>query len=391
MSLKIVEFSDAYFPSVDGVVNVVSNYMTVLNKKNICKLVVPAYPKKRGYVDNQSFDIFRCKSMFGLEGYRLALPQFDKKLLKFLKEEKFDIIHVHSPFGLGKYAVNIGKKLNIPVVATMHTKYYDDILRIVKLKAIAKLELKSLMKVYKKADSVWTVSQGACNSLREYGYKGKIQVVQNGTDFCYPQNAEELITKVNKKHNLFDKKNVFLFVGRLALYKNIEFILQSLKVLKEKNVDFVMLFVGSGFDEEKIKEMTIEYGLKKEVIFTGMIKNRKDLQEYYLRADLFLFPSLFDTNGLVSIEAAAHKLPTLMIKDTCAAENIQDNVNGFLAENNIDSYSKKLLEIIKDSKKLEQAGDNAYKTIYKNWEAVGEEVLQNYKKVIEDFKKKNEK
>ena len=187
MSLKIVEFSDAYFPSLDGVVSVVHNYMQNLSKDNVCKLVVPAYPKKLGYVDKEGYEVFRCKSMFGLEGYRLALPGFDKKLLKFLKEEKFDIIHVHSPFGMGKYAIKMGKKLGIPVVATMHTKYYDDILRIVKLKSIAKITLHSLMKVYKKADSVWTVSKGAAQTLKEYGYNGEVTVVPNGTELVSPR------------------------------------------------------------------------------------------------------------------------------------------------------------------------------------------------------------
>ena len=388
MGLKIVEFSDAYFPSLDGVVSVVHNYMNNLSKNNVCKLVAPAYPKKLGYVDNVNYEVFRCKSMFGMEGYRLALPGFDKKLLKFMKEEKFDIIHVHSPFGMGKYAIKIGKKLGIPVVATMHTKYYDDILRIVKLKSIAKLTLNNLMKVYKKADSVWTVSKGAAQTLKEYGYKKDVIVVPNGTEYVYPENAKELIENVNKKHNLKGKKNVFLFVGRLARYKNVELILNSLKVLKDKNIDFTMLIVGSGFDEKIIKEQTHDLGLDEKVVFLGQIKNRDELQAYYLRADLFLFPSLFDTNGIVSIEAATHKLPTLLVKNTCASENIIDGENGFLAENNVEDFSSKLEKIISNPQKLKEVGQNAYKTLYKSWEQVAQEVLGHYKKIIEDYKNK---
>ena len=388
MGLKVVEFSDAYFPSIDGVVNVVNNYMKVLSKENDCTLVVPKYPEKLGYVDNEPFKIFRCKSMRGMEGYRLALPGKDKELEEFLRKEKFDLIHVHSPFGLGKYAIKIGKKLGIPVVATMHTKYYDDILRIVKLRTIAKIVLHNLMKVYKKADSVWTVSGGACQSLRNYGYDGKVTIIPNGTELKYPKNAKELVEKVNKEHKLEGKKNVFLFIGRLALYKNVELILNSLKVLKDKKIDFTMLIVGSGFDEKKLKNLSTELGLDENVIFVGTVRDRTLLQGYYLRSDLMLFPSLFDTSGLVTIEEATHKLPTLAIKNTCVAENIEDEKNGFLAENTVESYSTKLAKIIETPKKLKEVGLEAYNTLQRSWEMVCADVVKNYKKVIKEYKQK---
>lgn len=386
--MKIAILTDSYYPSFDGVINVVQNYMRNLGKDNDCTLIAPKYPKKWKYVESDEFRVIRCKSLPGVEGYRLAVPQFDRKLFKFLKDEKFDLIHVHSPFGLGKYAIKVGKKLGIPVVATLHTKYYDDIYRVVHMKWLTKIVLKNLMKVYNKADSAWTVSQGAKKVMGgDYGVKRPIEVVYNGTDLVYPENAKELAENVDKKHNLYGKKNVFLFVGRLALYKNLELILKSLKVLKDKGVDFTMLFVGAGFDEQKIKETSTKLGLDKNVIFVGRINDRTELAGYYLRADLFLFPSLFDTNGLVSIEAAAHKLPTLMIENTCAAENVIDGQNGFLAKNSVESYSQKLLEIVANAKNLKDVGENAYKTIYRSWNDVTAEVFEKYKKIVADYKK----
>ena len=392
MGLKIAILTDSYYPSFDGVINVVQNYMRKLGKENDCTLIAPKYPKKWKYVESDEFRVIRCKSLPGVEGYRLAVPQFDRNLFKFLKNGKFDLIHVHSPFGLGKYAIKVGKKLNIPVVATLHTKYYDDIYRVVHMKWLTKIVLKNLMKVYNKADSAWTVSEGAKKVMGgEYGVKRPIDVVYNGTDLVYPENAQKLVDVVNKKHNLLGKKNVFLFVGRLALYKNLELILNSLKVLKDKGVDFTMIFVGAGFDEQKIKETSTKLGLDDNVIFTGRINSRSELAGYYLRADLFLFPSLFDTNGLVSIEAAAHKLPTLLIENTCAAENVEDGKNGFLAQNNVESYSSKLMDILNNFDKLKEVGENAYKTIYRSWDDVTAEVFKKYKKIIADYKKTHKK
>ena len=167
--------------------------------------------------------------------------------------------------------------------------------------------------------------------------------------------------------------------------------MNSLKVLKDKGVDFTMIFVGAGFDEQKIKETSTKLGLDDNVIFTGRINSRSELAGYYLRADLFLFPSLFDTNGLVSIEAAAHKLPTLLIENTCAAENVEDGKNGFLAQNNVESYSSKLMDILNNFDKLKEVGENAYKTIYRSWDDVTAEVFKKYKKIIADYKKTHKK
>ena len=121
--------TDAYYPSFDGVVNVVENYMRYLGRDNDCVLIAPKYPEKRNYVEKDEFKVVRCKSLIGTEGYRMAIPRLDRKLGKFLKEEKFDIIHVHSPFLLGRYMVDYGKKAGIPTVCTLHTKYKWDLER----------------------------------------------------------------------------------------------------------------------------------------------------------------------------------------------------------------------------------------------------------------------
>ena len=387
--IKIAEILDTYYPMIDGPVNVVTNYSKNLNELAECKLLVPKAKKKLKYKDDKPFEVIRCKSMFGTEGYRLGLPGLDCKFKKKVKNENFDIYHTHSPFSMGKLAIKLGKKYKKPVVATLHTKYYDDFLRVLHgNKFLSKFMLKRIMKVYNKADYVWTVNNASCQVLRDYGYKGEIDVVRNGTDLQYPENATELVEKVNSIHNLYNKKNVFIFVGRIAMYKNLELMARSLQVLKNKGIEFTMLIIGSGFDEEKFKIMVKDLDLSDNFIFTGSISDRKLLQGYYLRSDLFLFPSTFDTSSLVPIEAAAHKLPVLLIKDSCTAENIIDNFNGFLAEENVDTFANRIIEIINEPIKMKQVGEEAARSVYRSWKMVAEEVHEKYKQIIENFSKK---
>lgn len=388
--IKIAELLDSYYPCIDGPINVVTNYANNLNKKTSCKVLVPKAKRKQKYIDSQPFDVIRCNSSAAPEGYRLGHPLSDGKFKKRVTSEKFDIFHTHSPFSMGTFAIKQGKKQHVPVVAHLHTKYYEDFRRVLHgFKPLCNFMLRRIMRVYNKADSVWTVNNATCDVLREYGYKGDIVVMRNGTDLVYPENAEELIKRVNEKHSLEGQKNVFIFVGRIAMYKNLQLMADALAKLKNDGEDFRMIIIGNGFDEKKFKSIVKNLELNDYFIFAGSIKDRELLQGYYLRSDLFLFPSTFDTSSLVPIEAAAHKLPTLLIKDSCTAENIVDNVNGFLAEETADAYAQKIKEIIHNPELLQKVGEEAHISVYRTWETVANEALEKYKEVIDAYNAKH--
>ena len=287
---------------------------------------------------------------------------------------------------------NIAKKQKVPFVITLHTKYKEDFKRAThNFKPFVSIAMRYMMSVINKADSVWTVNNASTRVLREYGYKGNIEVVRNGTDLKYPENAGELVDKVNSIHGLEGQKNVFVFVGRIAMYKNLELMANALKLLKDSGEDFKMLIVGGGFDEEKFKGIVENLGLSDKFIFVGSVSDRTLLQGYYLRSDLFLFPSTFDTSSLVPIEAAAHKLPTLLIRGSDTAENIEDGVNGFLADETAEAFAKRIKEIISQEGLAKKVGEEAHRSVYRSWEMVAEEVAEKYKKIIKEYKEKHAK
>ena len=386
--IKILEAIDSYYPCIDGPINVVTNYATNLQKSEVCSVAAPAAKKKDHYVDNFDFKVFRCKSFGAPEGYRSPVPFFDKKFKKAIMEEKFDIIHAHSPFTMAKFLQKIAKKQHIPLVLTLHTQYKEDFKRVFKgFKPFVWISMKFIMRTVNKADAVWTVNDSSVKILRDYGYKGEVDVVRNGTNFKYPENAEELIQRINKLHNLEGQKNVFLFVGRVSFYKNITLMAEALKILKEQGEDFKMIIVGGGFDTEAYQKQVHELGLDDKFIFAGRIADRELIQAYYLRSDLFLFPSTFDTSSLSPIEAAAHKLPSLLIEGSYTAENIIDNKNGFLSKETAEDYAAKIKEIIHNPKLLEDVGQEAHRNLYRSWAMVTEEVDKKYKEVIEKYNK----
>ncbi len=388
--IKILELTDAYYPNVDGVISVVKNYTENLNELCECHIACPKPSMKSGCVDNVPYKVYRCKSTSAPEKYRNATPYFDRKFKKAIASENYDLLHAHTPFGLGRCAVKISKKKNIPLVATLHTQYHQDFERTLgKHSPLVKFMLKYILKTYNSADSVWTVSNASKKYLRDYGYKGDIKVIRNATDFVYPDNASELVAKINADYNLDGQKNVFLFVGRMAIYKNIPLILDALKILSDKGADFKMLFVGDGFDLKQIKEKCSNLGLDDKCIFTGAISDRNYLQGFYLRSDLFLFPSTFDMASICKCEAAAHKLASVVVKDSCSAEEVVDGENGFLCLETPESLAEVLLKLISSPSLVKTAGDNAYKTLYRTWKDLAKEVKEAYENIIKEYKEKH--
>lgn len=391
--LRVAQVMDSYYPNMDGPTNVMTYYAKIIDAKedSECKVIVPAAKPSLHYVDNQPFEVIRCHSIAATSsGYRMGIPGMDAKFRERMASVDLDIMHAHSPFIMARYALREGRRRNIPVVMTLHTKFREDFERSSHgFKPACDFLMRYIMESFNRADSVWTVNDASCDILRDYGYKGDIVVVRNGTDLAYPADADELVRRVNERHALGGQKNVLIFVGRLAMYKNLPLMIQALRILKEAGEDFRMLVVGGGFDEDKFRRMVEEEGLSNRFIFTGKLTDRHELQGYYLRADLFLFPSTYDTSSLVPIEAAAHKLPVLLIRGCCTAENIRDNFNGFLAQESPEAFAARIREIIADPDRMREVGEEAHRSVYRSWETVTDEVLTHYRRIAAQFREKN--
>ena len=387
--LKLGFFIDTFFPMVDGVVMVVDNYVRRLSKKYDVT-VFTTKPRKKGFDDNTlPYKVVRCKRIpIPTLDYDLPLPKLSGKFKKIIKNGEFDLIHIHSPFGVGKMGLQYAKKHNIPVVATLHSQFYKDFLKETHIKWLSKSMLKKVIKVFNKCDECWAVNANVAEIYyKEYGLKVYPKVHNNGTDFM-PVNDFDL-NALKQKYGILQDEKICLFVGRLTYLKNIHFIAESLKICKEKGLKFKMLFVGSGPDENKIKTLVNDLGLNNEVLFLGRITDREELSKIYAMSDLFLFPSLYDCSSLVQIEASSQKTPTLFLAESATACSVTDNVNGYLSENSTTAYATKIMEIFENNEALKQVSQNAFDDLYVSWDNAVIKAEKDYLNLIEKFKEKN--
>ena len=144
--------------------------------------------------------------------------------------------------------------------------------------------------------------------------------------------------------------------------------------------------MGKGTDSEAVRAYTEELGLKRQVVFVPPVYDRRVIRAWYCRADLFLFPSSFDTNGLVVREAAACGLGSVLIRGSCAAEDITDGQNGFLIEENAASMAAMLRTLMGQTQVMSQVGQRAAREIYVSWEDAVAGACHRYGTVLENYR-----
>ena len=384
--LNVCLINDSFPPAIDGVANAVTNYADIIAREYGAPTVVtPYYPEADDSV--YPFPVLRYPSvdMTKFVGYRAGVP-FSPELMKKLEDSRFDIIHSHCPITSTMVARSLRDRIDVPVVFTYHTKFDIDIANAVRSKLLQEGAARLLVENISACDEVWTVSEGAGENLRKLGYQGEYRVMPNGVDFPRGRVDEKLISEVTGGFDLPAGLPVFLFVGRMMWYKGIRIILDALKMLADEGRDFRMVFVGGGNDKEEITAYTKQLQLDGRVLFSDPIRDRERIRAWYCRADLFLFPSTFDTNGLVVREAAACGLGSVLVAGSCAAEDVRDGVSGLLIEENADAMAAKLREVLGAPGSMRRVGEGAQREIYISWESAVKNAYERYGEVIENYR-----
>lgn len=383
---NICLINDSFPPAIDGVANAVVNYGTYIQQNHGRAVVVtPFYPD----ADDAAFpfEVVRYPSIDITKsvGYRAGMP-FDAEVLSRLEGEGFDLIHSHCPITSTMLARTLRDRIDRPIVFTYHTKFDIDIANAIKNRLIQEEAARLLVQNISACDEVWTVSRGAGENLRKLGFEGDYLVMPNGVDFPRGRVDEADVAEATRDYDLPAALPVFLFVGRMMWYKGIRIILDALKTLDDKGLDFRMVFVGGGNDKDEITAYCSSLGLDGKVIFTPPIRDRAVIRAWYCRADLFLFPSTFDTNGLVVREAAACGLGSMLVRGSCAAEDVEDGVSGVLIEENAASMATALEALLDRRETMRRIGENAQRLLYISWEESVANAFARYGTVIEKYR-----
>ena len=382
--MTVCVLNDSFPPTIDGVANATLNYARCIQKSHGRAIVAtPWYP---GVKDNYPFKVIRYASAAITKrlGYRGGIP-FDPRMQYFLAHQDVDIIHTHCPFMSTIVARILRYNTGAPIVFTYHTKFDVDIEKRVALNPVRNASLKLLLNNINACDEVWVVSKGAGENLKSLGYQGKYIVMENGVDFEKRRTDERILEDMREAYHIAPEETVFLFVGRMMWYKGVKISIDGLSIAKKKGCRFKMFFVGDGADRPEIEAYCKKAGIGEDCVFTGAIQDREKLRSYFSLADLFLFPSTYDTNGIVVREAAACNCPAVLVRGSCAAEGVTDGRNGILIEENGASMAEAVEEACRDRERLKEIGRHAADEIYLSWDEAVARAVKRYEVVIERY------
>ena len=376
-------FNDSFPPIIDGVTLTVENYAHWLKESGRTPCIVTPWNPERV---ETCYSVMRFLSLpiHNRHPYRYGYPKLDPFIWKRLRETNFKILHSHCPFSSGRLAVYIKKKQGIPLIGTFHSKYKDDLKHSFKLMPFCvPIIMKRILNFFNACDEVWIPQAHVEETVRSYGYKGKLTVVENGNDFASLIKGDSSEYKKSAKTRLGFSEDDFnlLFVGQHIWEKGLDRVIEALIRLKDRP-GIKMNFIGEGYAREELEKIVKERGLGNKVKFHGVITDRKVLSDYYAASDLFFFPSMYDNAPLVVREAAAMGTASLLAEGSTASEVIRDGYNGFLTSREVEDIVKTLTALSIDRDKTVEAGRNARESLVRSWEDVVGEVVDRYESLL---------
>jgi glycosyltransferase involved in cell wall biosynthesis len=178
---------------------------------------------------------------------------------------------------------------------------------------------------------------------------------------------------------------ILLHVGRLGKEKAIDFIIDAFVQIQKKTPDSVLVLVGEGADKDILQERVDQVGLHDKVHFLGVFSPEK-LPDIYTDADLFLFASQTETQGLVILEALASSLPIVAVKDNVFDGILEDGKNSYLVKKDRNVYADKVVKLLQDEKLRKEFAEQSLKSAQKfSIEKTAIELETIFEELIREF------
>lgn len=313
--------------------------------------------------------------------YALPIPAVAMRLHRLIPRLGLQIIHTHHPFLVGPYARRLAHRLGVPLVFTYHTLYehYAHYLPVVSPMAARVAEARSHA-FANRADLVIAPTSGVQERLRSHGVTVPIEVIPTGIE--PPGEPEESKIQIRRRLGVPEDGPVLLYVGRLAREKNLESLLRAVHSVTRVVPDITLLVVGEGDEQRSLQQLAAHLGVADHIRFVGSVPHQA-VGCWYRAADLFAFPSVSETQGLVVLEAMAHGLPVLAVRSVGTSDFIVDGTNGALANDAEDDFVRRLLTLLHDGTSLARYAEQGLaKAMQMTAEASAIRLLQTYEQLL---------
>ena len=382
--MNILFISDVFFPRVNGVSTSINTFATELRALgHQVTLIAPSYTDE----DKQEEWIVRVPShkiYFDPEDRLMNFGKL-KALLPWIRDKHFDVIHIHTPFTAHYVGIHFGKKLDIPVVETYHT-FFEDYLHHY-LPFIPQFISRKLARTISRrqcnaVDGIVSPSKPMLDVLKQYGIKTPAEVVATGLDDSSFARVDGEHFRMS--HDIPLAQPMLLFVGRVAHEKNIGFLLEMHVELIKKHPDALLVITGEGPAEESIKHSIDKLDISNKVRMIGYLDRSHELIACYKAADIFVFASKSETQGLVLLEAMAQGTAVVAIAELGTKSILIEGEGVLIAKDDINDFADKVSVLLSDAPKRQMIGEKGRQYAQEKWGAgvLAKKVAKFYKSTI---------
>lgn len=367
--MKILYISDVYFPRVNGVSTSIRTFVKQMQSLgHEVHLIAPEYAASTE--DEAWIRRIPARSIYFDPEDKLMKWGAVMQKLPGLHRENYDLIHVHTPFVAHYLGLRLARELNVPCVETYHT-FFEDYLHHY-LPWIPKLVARGLARAISKrqcnaVDAIVAPSTPMLSVLRAYGVKAAAEVIPTGLQEHSFKDADGKAFRL--KYGIPLERPMLLFVGRVAFEKNISFLLEMTKVLIKQHQDALLVVAGQGPAEKSLHKLAADLGLDNNIKFIGYLDRNAELNACYQAADIFVFSSKSETQGLVLLEAMAQGTPVVAIAELGTASILVEGKGALIAPDNIERFADKVHYLLKYPEDRYELGKAALKYATENWTA----------------------
>jgi 1,2-diacylglycerol 3-alpha-glucosyltransferase len=302
-----------------------------------------------------------------------------------LRREKYDIVHVHTPFVAHYLGLELARELNVPCVETYHT-FFEDYLHHY-LPWIPKLMARGVARMISKrqcnaVDAIVAPSQPMLDVLRGYGVNVSAEVVPTGLQMQSFKAADGKAFR--QRYGISLERPMLLYVGRVAFEKNIAFLIEMANVLVKEVPDVLLVITGEGPAEASLHKLTQQLGISNNVKFIGYLDRERELNACYQAADVFVFASKSETQGLVLLEAMAQGTPVVAIAELGTASILVNGEGALIAPDNINRFAEKVKHLLMYPEERFELGVRARSYVLAKWTAStqAERMVQFYADIM---------
>ncbi len=357
--MKILFISDVYFPRVNGVSTSIETFRHNLRALgHTVHLIAPEYQTPSA----DETDILRVPARslpFDPED-RLMSYGWVMKRLEQLRAEQYDIIHIQTPFVAHYLGTKLSRLLEIPCIETYHTffeEYLHHYIPLVPKKLTSLIAKRFSRHQGNSLHGMVVPSHPMLHILKGYGVTTHAEVIPTGIE------PESFVpgdrTAFRQKYGIPQDRPTLLFVGRVAHEKNIGFLLQMLLQARKEIADVLFVIAGEGPARESLQQEVKELGLGDNVMFIGYLDRHTELNSCYRSADIFIFSSRTETQGLVLLEAMAQGVPVVSTAELGTRDVLRDGLGVWVAKEEVADFSGKVVKMLKDAdarKDLSESG-----------------------------------